>query len=155
MALTVKDMAEMTGLSPHTIRYYLHEGLLPAVERDGNGTHVFRESDLESFYMIECMKSCGMTIAQIREYLAKLMEGDAHIDEFIALFEDQLVSVQQKIDRLQECKESVEYKVWYYKKAKEAGTISVHECMEIEDVPPRMARIRANMANVRNLTEGD
>ena len=52
MLYTVKEVSEKTGLTPYTIRYYLKEGLLPNVERDSNGTRLFKESDLESFYMI-------------------------------------------------------------------------------------------------------
>ena len=39
--MTVKDVAEKTGLTPHTIRYYAKEGLLPTVKRDKNGVRVF------------------------------------------------------------------------------------------------------------------
>ena len=48
MALTVKDMAEMTGHPSHTIHYYHREGLLPTVSRDEHGVHIFQESELEN-----------------------------------------------------------------------------------------------------------
>lgn len=154
--LTVKNMAEMTGLSVHTIRYYLKEGLLPTVGRNEHGVHIFRESDLENFYMIECMKRCGMSIAEIRQYLTWLVEdGDSHIDDFIQIFERQHDKMTEKLAKMQECLDSIEYKLWYYKRAKEEGSISIHSCMEAEDVPERMAKIRANMMNAKQLIESD
>ena len=35
--MTIKDVAERTGISVYTLRYYAREGLLPSVERDKNG----------------------------------------------------------------------------------------------------------------------
>lgn len=154
MLYTVKEVAEKTGLTPYTIRYYLKEGLFPNVERDSNGTRLFRDSDLESFYMIECMKRCGMTINEIHQYMEWLMEGDHNIDKCLSLFQEKMDVLKKEMERLKECMEAVSYKIWYYETAKDAGTLSIHETLSPDDIPKDMKKIRARMMNVKQITEG-
>ena len=154
MLYTVKEVAEKTGQTPYTVRYYLKEGLFPAIERASNGTRLFRERDIESFYMIECMKRCGMTIGEIRQYMDWLQEGDGNIDKCLELLRQKQAALDRELRRLQECVEAVRYKVWYYETAKAAGTISVHDAMPQADIPEEMREIRARMIHVNRLTEG-
>ena len=153
MLYTVKEVSQKTGLSPYTIRYYLREGLFPSIERDSNGTRLFNETNIETFYMIECMKRCGMTIGEIRQYMQWLSEGDQNINQCLNLFIEKQHVLENEMKRLQECLDAVRYKVWYYKTAQEAGTISVHDNMPSEDIPKDMQEIRSRMANVKRLTE--
>lgn len=153
MFYTVKEVAEKTGLTPYTIRYYLKEGLFPSIERASNGTRLFQDRDIESFYMIECMKRCGMTISEIRQYMDWLMEGDENIDKCLALFQKKQEELDRELQRLQECSQAVKYKVWYYETAKKAGTISIHNTIPQEEVPEDMRQIRSRMIHVKRLTE--
>ena len=153
MLYTVKEVAEKTGLTPYTVRYYLKEGLFPNVERDSNGTRLFKESDLEAFYMIECMKRCGMTISEIHRYMEWLMEGDRNIDKCLALFQGKMDVLKNEMHRLKECMEAVSYKIWYYETAKAAGTLSIHETLPPDEIPKNMKKIRSRMMNVKRITE--
>ena len=153
MLYTVKEVARMTGLTPYTVRYYLKEGLFPAVERDSRGTRLFREEDIESFYMIECLKRCGMTISEMRQYVDWLVEGDGNIDKCLSLFLEKQKVLERKMAELSECLDAVRYKVWYYQTAKEASTISVHDEMPPEDIPDVMREIRSRMAHVDRLND--
>lgn len=151
MYYTVIEVSKKTGLSPHTIRYYLKERLFPSIKTDARGRRLFSQTDIETFYMIECMKRCGMTINEIRQYMVWLAEGDQNIDKCLSLFREKQRVMAAELRKLQECAEAVEYKVWYYEKAKEAGTISVHNTMRREDIPERMQTIRSRMSHVERL----
>lgn len=153
MLYTVKDVAKQTGLTPYTIRYYLKEGLFPSIERDTNGTRLFKKTDIETFYMIECMKKCGMTIAEIRQYMDWLSEGDKNIDKCLNLFTEKQRVLENELKQLNECIDAVRYKIWYYKTAQESGTISVHDHMPEEDIPDEMRNIRSRMVDVKRFTE--
>ncbi|MDD3617340.1 MAG: MerR family transcriptional regulator [Lachnospiraceae bacterium] len=152
MFYTVKDVSEKTSLTPYTIRYYLKEGLFPSIERDSNGTRLFCDTDIETLYMIECMKHCGMTIREIKQYIQWLAEGDRNIDKCLDLFKKKKQDLEEKMKLLTECKEAVDYKVWYYETAKKAGTISVHNSMPADEVPAPMSAIRSRMKHVTRLT---
>ena len=123
------------------------------VERASNGTRLFRESDLESFYIIECMKRCGMTISEIKQYSAWLAEGDQNIGKCLQLFQGKMEVLRQEQRRLNECMDAVRYKIWYYSTAQDAGTLSVHKNMPEDSVPEEMKEIRSRMMNVKRFTE--
>lgn len=112
MFYTVKDVSERTGLTPYTIRYYLKEGLFPSIQRDSNGTRLFSDVDIETIYMIECMKKSGMTISEIRQYMQWLEEGDCNIDKCLSLFCEKKQHLQEQLKQLLECIDAVNYKVW-------------------------------------------
>ena len=151
--MTVKDVAERAGLTVYTIRYYAREGLLPSVRRDKNGARIFTEGDLESIYIIECLKNCGMSIQEIRDFTQWTIEGDTTIDQRLSLFREKHMLLQEKIQRMQETLEALEYKVWFYETAKQAGSVSVHDTMKAKDVPLRMREIRARMKHVEHLAK--
>lgn len=149
MLYTVKEVSRKTGLSPHTIRFYLREGLFPSIERAPNGTRLFNEENIETFYMIECMKRCGMTISQIRQYMEWLSAGDQNIDKCLNLFLEKQHILENEMKCLRECVDAVKYKVWYYRTAQKAGTISIHHNMPPEDIPEDMGEIRSRMVDVK------
>ena len=152
MFYTVKDVSQKTGLTPYTIRYYLKEGLFPSIQRDSNGTRLFSDLDIETFYMIECMKKSGMTISEIRQYMKWLEEGDCNIDKCLSLFCEKQHHLQEQLKQLLECIDAVNYKVWYYETAKKAGTISIHNTLPDDQIPKDMHEIRSRMIHVKRLT---
>ncbi len=63
-------MAHELNLTVYTLRYYDKEGLLPFVERTDSGIRRFKESDIEALRVIECLKSTGMPIKEIKKNLS-------------------------------------------------------------------------------------
>ena len=43
MSYTVKEVSERVNLSPHTVRYYTDQGLIPTLQRDEKGNRVFTD----------------------------------------------------------------------------------------------------------------
>ena len=152
--MTIKDVSKRTGISVYTLRYYAREGLLPSVERDKNGVRYFTEADLESVYIIECLKNCDMSIQEIKDFTRWTMEGDSTIDQRRALLKEKHKVMQEKMWKMQETLEALQYKVWFYHTAKQAGTVAVHDRMKPEDVPEKMRQIRDRMKHVERLTKG-
>lgn len=76
MTYTISEIAEKMGVSVFTLRFYDKEGLLPFVERI-NGRRVFKDEDFAWLRVISCLKTTGMPIREIREYIALCSGGDA------------------------------------------------------------------------------
>ena len=150
--MTIKDVAARTGHSVYTIRYYVREGLLPGAKRDKNGVRHFTEEDLESIYIIECLKNCDMSIQEIKDFTRWTLEGDSTIGQRLKLFRDKYALLQNKMAKLQETIEAVRYKIWFYEMSAEAGTIAIHEELSPEEIPSEMKNIRARMKHVERLT---
>ncbi|GCE45330.1 MerR family transcriptional regulator [Thermosporothrix hazakensis] len=68
-------VAERTGISAHTLRYYERIGLLDSVERASNGHRRYTERDLEWLTFLMCLRSTGMPIRQMKQYMDLKKKG--------------------------------------------------------------------------------
>ena len=67
MYYTIRQMAQMFGVTEHTLRFYTDQGLLPCT-RDSGNRRVFDEKSVNWMQGIMCLKGCGASIEDIREY---------------------------------------------------------------------------------------
>lgn len=67
MYYTIKQMAEMFGVTEHTLRFYTDKGLLPCT-RDGGNRRVFDEESVNWMQGIQCLKGCGASLEDIQAY---------------------------------------------------------------------------------------
>jgi DNA-binding transcriptional MerR regulator len=74
-ALRIGELAERSGRSVHTIRWYEAEGLMPGVVRDAGGRRVYRAAHLDWLDLIDRLQRTGMSIAAIREYAVLVRQG--------------------------------------------------------------------------------
>ncbi|URZ87858.1 MerR family transcriptional regulator [Floricoccus penangensis] len=114
MIYSIKEVAEITGLSIYTIRYYDKEGLLPFVARNDAGIRVFSESDINQIQTICCLKNTGMALKDIRNYIECCMEGTASIDERSELLTAHRESVLAKIKELEDNLKIIDGKLEIY-----------------------------------------
>jgi DNA-binding transcriptional MerR regulator len=126
LGYTIGQVAERTGLTAHTLRFYDKQGLLPFVDRNKIGNRDFKESDLEWITVITCLKNSGMPVKKIRQYIDWSMEGDVTLNKRLDVFETHKKVVEDKIAELERYLQKIEYKVWYYKTAIASGTTAVH-----------------------------
>ena len=76
MTYTLKQFAEMFHTTEHTIRYYTDINLLPC-QRDQGNRRIFNEESVNWMQGIACLKGCGASIADMKEYcdLCRLPES--------------------------------------------------------------------------------
>lgn len=127
MNYTISEISNKMNLTPYTLRYYDKEGLLPFVEKGPNGRRIFKESDLDWLVVIECLKSSGMPIKDIKIFIDWCMEGDSTLQQRYDMFVDQKRIIEEHIAELQKTMSIVDYKCWYYKTALDAGTEKIHK----------------------------
>lgn len=143
MFYTVGEMAEKLDVAPSTLRYYDKEGLLPFVERSSGGIRMFQEKDFSWLSIIECLKKTGLPIKEIKQFMDWCAEGDSTIGQRLELMEKQRAVVQQQIAQMQDTLEMLNYKCWYYKTAKEAGTCRIHDTLSDEEIPAAFRKAKA------------
>ena len=127
MYYSIGEAAEKLNLSKSTIRYYDKEGLLPFIERKESGIRMFAESDISMLQVIECLKSTGMSIKDIKKFSDWCQKGDLSLQERYELFLERKQSAEEQIAELQKSLKLIEHKCWYYKTALEAGTENIHK----------------------------
>jgi DNA-binding transcriptional MerR regulator len=81
MSYTMKEVSQKFNLSPHTLRYYEKEGLLPSIQRQANGRRLYSDTDLEWIQIVCCMRATGMSIAYIKKYINLCLLGENTIPE--------------------------------------------------------------------------
>ncbi len=67
--LTVGRLAERTGVSPDTLRYYEKMGLIKAVSRSESGYRIYGEDAERILYFIRGAKTLNFTLEEIRQLL--------------------------------------------------------------------------------------
>ena len=66
---TMKQASQATGLSYETLKYYCNQGLVPGLKRDEGNRRVFDEQDISGILCLKRLRSCGMGIHEIRDFL--------------------------------------------------------------------------------------
>ena len=115
MHYTIKQMAEMFGVTEHTLRFYTDEGLLPC-ERDGGNRRVFNEESVNWMQGIQCLKGCGASIADIREYcrLCLLEESEENLRARYAIIRRQRDEAYRRVEAAEAAAEDMDEKAAHY-----------------------------------------
>lgn len=113
--LTIQAVAEITGLSAHTLRYYERVGLLPTVERAASGHRRYSEADLSWIEFVKRLRSTGMPIADVQRYVELVHQGDATVAERLAIMEAHRRKLKTRIEELSGFLAKIEHKVKRYR----------------------------------------
>lgn len=87
---TIKEAAALTGLPASTLRYYESIGVIAPVARGASSGHrVYDDADLDQLMWVACLAATGMSVSDMRAYVANGARGPAAADEQITLLEGQ------------------------------------------------------------------
>lgn len=112
--MTIAEVSAKYGLSADTLRYYERIGLLPEVKRNKSGIRDYTEEDCRWVEFIKCMRSAGLPIEVLIEYMALAQKGDSTIAARKELLIEQRDRLTQKIDEMQETLKRLNYKIERY-----------------------------------------
>lgn len=106
---TMMQVCKETNMTYQTLKYYCNEGLIPNVKRDENNRRIFDEQDVKWIKDLVCLKKCGMSIQEMKEYLQLCLEGESTIQT-----RKKILTKKQEALRIsiQELEESVAYIDW-------------------------------------------
>jgi DNA-binding transcriptional MerR regulator len=86
--LTVSRVAELTGLSAHTLRWYERVGLLEGVDRDSAGHRQYTPSNLRRLTLLMRLRATGMPVSEMQHYAQLAKAGDSTESERRQLLEE-------------------------------------------------------------------
>lgn len=78
---SMKAVCKETNMPYETLKFYCNEGLVPNVKRSSNNYRVFDDKDIAWIKSLSCLKKCGMSIAEMKEYIALCLQGEKTIPE--------------------------------------------------------------------------
>ncbi|MCI0686200.1 MAG: MerR family transcriptional regulator [Sporichthyaceae bacterium] len=113
--LSIGQVAERTGLSVHTLRFYEREGILAGpVRRDAGGRRIYTEDDVDWLTVCMVLRASGMPVPTIREYAQLVRQGNGNEKERLALLRRHQQRVAEQMRALTECQDLINYKVGVY-----------------------------------------
>jgi DNA-binding transcriptional MerR regulator len=111
--LGIADVAELTGLSAHTLRYYERIGLVD-VPRDAAGRRVYDREAVGRVVFITRLRDSDMPIAAIARYVELVAQGPDTEPERLALLEAHREDILHRLRDLQAALAVVDYKITTY-----------------------------------------
>lgn len=111
---TMKQTCEKTNLSYETLKFYCNQGLVPNVKRDSNNRRIFDERDVAWIQSLNCLKNCGMSISEMREYIALCLAGESTIPERKIILDTKRQTLVSQLQQIQECINYIDWKQGFY-----------------------------------------
>ena len=114
MMYSMKEACVQTGMSYETLKFYCKEGLVPNVKRDSHNYRVFDDRDIKWIQSLGCLKRCGMTLAEMKEYLAYCLEGPSSIPERKEILAVKKEALLASMEKLQKAIDYIDWKQNFY-----------------------------------------
>ncbi|HEX7737827.1 MAG TPA: MerR family transcriptional regulator [Ktedonobacteraceae bacterium] len=115
-SLTIQQMAQVTGLSAHTLRYYERAGLMQQrVERDhSSGYRAYTRRDVNWIRFIKRLRATGMPIRDVQHYTELLRQGDETTSARMELLRKHRQRVEQHLSEVEQHLSAINYKIALY-----------------------------------------
>ena len=111
---TMKQACKLTNLPYETLKFYCNEGLVPNIKRDKNNYRVFDERNIRWINNMQCLKRCGMSIKEMKDYLKLCLEGQPTIPARMEMLAKHRKELLAKINELNENLAYLDYKNEFY-----------------------------------------
>ena len=109
--LTIKQVAQQTGLSIDTLRYYERIGLLEPVGRAQNGHRRYTQHDIAWIDLLIRLRNTGMPRAQMVRFAQLRSQGSATVTERRLMLEQHQHSLEQRMQELEQHMAALQQKI--------------------------------------------
>ena len=111
---TMMQVCRGTDMTYQALKYYCNEGLIPNVKRDRNNRRVFDEKDVKWIKDLVCLKKCGMSIQEMKEYLDLCLQGVDTIPRRKKMLEKKQKALRASIRELEDSVAYIDWKQEFY-----------------------------------------
>src|SRR5512146_3085227 len=112
--LTIQEVAQATGLSAHTLRYYERVGLIHPIDRQQNSHRRYTRDDVGWIDFLTKLRATGMSIKDMQRYAELQRRGDETLAERVEMLKALRDQVEAHIDGLNEHLKLIYYKINFY-----------------------------------------
>lgn len=114
--LTIQEVAQATGLSAHTLRYYERVGLIHPIDREQNTHRRYTTNDVGWIDFLTKLRATGMSIKDMQKYAELQRRGDETLAERVEMLKSLRDKVEAHMDELNEHLKLIHYKIEIYQK---------------------------------------
>lgn len=122
--MTIKEVSEKLDITQDTLRYYERIGVIPAIARTAGGIRSYQEADLAWVGLAKCMRSAGLPVEAVVEYVKLFQGGGSTIPARIQLLQKQKEALLERREQIDEALDRLNHKLSRYEIAVETGTLS-------------------------------
>lgn len=116
MTLTIAEVAERTGLSTDTLRYYEKAGLIEPVGRTAGNHRVYAAADLEWLTFLLRLRATGMSIADMQRFAELRAMGDDTVEARLLMLRRHRASLASRIRDLRRNATVLDDKIVHYQR---------------------------------------
>lgn len=122
--MTIKEVSKKYDISAETLRYYERVGAIPPVTRTAGGIRDYQDTDISWVQLAKCMRSAGLPVEVLIEYLNLFRQGDSTIPQRLKLLTDQREALLLQRNKINEMLEKLNYKISRYESAVKTGKLT-------------------------------
>ena len=115
--MKIAEVSERYSISADTLRYYERIGLIQTVNRNESGVRDYNENDLRRVEFIKCMRSAGLPIDALIEYVGLVQRGDNTIEARKEILKEQRELLMARMQEMQKTLDLLDYKISVYENA--------------------------------------
>ena len=108
------QVCKETDMTYQALKFYCNEGLIPNVKRDKNNRRVFDERDVKWIKDLVCLKKCGMSIQEMKDYLALCLQGQSTIPQRQKMLDKKREALLASMEELKGCVNYIDWKQNFY-----------------------------------------
>lgn len=122
--MTIKEVSKEYNITQDTLRYYERVGMIPAVTRTAGGIRDYQEEDLQWVQLAICMRSAGLPVEAMIDYVKLYQEGDQTIPARLQLLSEQREVLLEQRRQIDATLKRLDYKIKRYEVAVQTGVLS-------------------------------
>ena len=111
---TMMQVCKETNMTYQALKYYCNEGLIPDVKRDSNNRRIFDERNVRWIKDLICLKKCGMSIQEMKDYLDLCLQGESTIPQRKEMLAEKQESLRSSIKELEDSVAFIDWKQNFY-----------------------------------------
>jgi len=115
--MKIAEVSQQYGLSSDTLRYYERVGLIQPVHRTESGIRDYDDLDLKRVDFIKCMRSAGLPIEVLIEYVGLVQQGDQTIETRKEILIEQRKLLLARMQEMQKTLDILDHKIEVYENA--------------------------------------
>jgi len=127
--MKIAEVSEQYGLSADTLRYYERIGLIPPINRNQGGIRNYGEVDVMRVEFIKCMRSAGLPIEVLIDYMELVQQGDQTIEARKEILKEQRELLLSRMQEMQKTLDILDHKIEVYENA----VLNKEKELQVED----------------------
>ena len=122
--MNISEVSKKFELSQDTLRYYERVGMIPPVNRTPSGLRDYTEEDCKWVELAKCMRSAGLPVEVMIEYLKLTQQGNETIPARRELLLEQREHLLMQKTAIENTLDRLKFKIGRYEEAMVTGVLS-------------------------------